>query len=85
MHKHTFASDADGRCVVGHPGFVSPWAYVQARAVQLRALTSLMVNASEAVGEMNDELRADLLGLSVALSSEIADALGQISVKPTTS
>lgn len=74
--EHTFAATEE-RVIVGVPGFVSPWDYVQTRASQLRALSTLMVLASNVVGEIDDELRADLLGLSAALSSEIADAMSQ--------
>lgn len=85
MPEHAFASDDAGRVVVSFPGFATPWDYTQTRASQLRALSTLMTLASNVVGEIDDELRADLLSLSVALSSEIADALGQIVVKSTTS
>lgn len=82
--EHTFAATEE-RVIVGMPGFGGSVAdYVQARASQLRALMALMVSAPEAVGEMNDDLRSDLLWLADTLSGEIADALAQIGVNNPT-
>lgn len=78
MRRHTFVSEAVGRCAVGIPGFCGSLRdYMVTRTCQLRARNALMVGASEIAGEFDDKLLADLLWLSSMLAHEIADAASQ--------